>query len=151
MTLDPDKHPRDALLEAAGIGLEFPAESPRADRWLADTRRLTDLREKAEERALTPAEGAEFNALWRRVPPQPVPKLPNDYQTTMDRLFALKARLEQPGLSDTVYNRLSWNFADLINHLAGKVEAGEWIGDARLSSVLAPPVDGQRRRTLGSS
>jgi hypothetical protein len=140
---------QDRLLREQGIEVAMPKQNDRADAWLAGVQRMSDLRQKAEDGPLKPDEGQELSRLWARYPPAPHPKLPTTYEACLERIAAIKRRLDDPRTSDTVFNRLSWNFADLINLLATNVEQGVWIGDARLKDVLAPPVDGAHQSTTG--
>jgi len=136
---------QDRMLAEAGIEVAMPKQSDRADAWLTGVKRMTDLREQAEGEGVSAAERAELDALWARYTPVPHPKMPSTYTACLDRIVAIKARLDDPRTSDTVFNRLSWNFADLINLLATNVEKGVWIGDARLKGVLGGPVDSAHR------
>ena len=140
---------QDRMLREQGIEVAMPKQTDRAAAWLDGVKRMTDLREKRERGECTGAELRELDELWRRYPPDMPPKPPATYGHAMRRITEVKARLDDPRTSDTVFNRLSWNYADLINLLATKVERGEWFGDARLRDVLDPPVDGQHRRVTG--
>lgn len=115
----------------------------RADAWLAAVQRLAELRDKPERNA---ADEVELRTLWARYTPQMPPKMPSTLAAALERLTAIKERLDDPTTSDTVFNRLSWNFADMVDHTMSQVEAGEWIGDQRLAGVLNAPPDSERRR-----
>lgn len=136
---------QDRMLAEQGIEVAMPAQTDRSDAWLVSVQRMTDLREKSESGEITDAERIELHTLWNRYTPQPKPKLPTSYTACLDRIVAVKARLDDPATSDTVFNRLSWNFADLINLLATNVEKGVWIGDARMKGLLSGPVDSAHR------
>lgn len=140
-------HPREDLMNAHGIDVRFPDQTDRVYAWLASVQRMTDLREKSESGEITDAERIELHILWNRYTPQPKPKQPTSYAACMDKIAEIKARLDDPSLSDTVFNRLSWNFADLINLLASNVEKSVWFGDARLVGLIG---DRPARVTDGS-
>jgi len=136
---------QDRMLREQGIEVAMPKQNDRADAWLIGVKRYTDLT-KQETRSA--ADEMELRTLFARYTPAPPPKLPSTYEVTVERLLEVKRRLDNPRTSDTVFNRLSWNFADLLNHLATNIERGVWVGDARLKDVLAPPVDGTHRGVL---
>lgn len=141
---------QDKLLREQGMDIAFPTQTERANAWLIGVKRMTDLRERHERgEELSAEERAEGDELWRTYTPVRPPRMPTSYTACLDMIVSTKARLDDPGTGDTAYNRLSWLFADLINLLATKVEAHEWIGDARLKDVLAPPVDGAHQSTTG--
>ena len=137
---------QDRMLREQGIEVAMPKQNDRADAWLAAVKRYTDLTRQETRSA---ADEIELRTLYARYTPAPPPKLPSSYEVTVERLLAVKRRLDDPRTSDTVFNRLSWNFADLLNHLASNIEAGNWVGDARLKDMLAPPVDGAHQRVTG--
>jgi uncharacterized protein with von Willebrand factor type A (vWA) domain len=137
---------QDTLLREQGIDVAMPTQTDRADAWLVGVKRMTDLRDQAStEHGVSAEERRELDELWRRYTPVKPPRMPTSYAACMEQIVATKARLDDPRTGDSTYNRLSWLFADLINLLATKVEAHEWIGDARLKDVLDPVVDSAHR------